>query len=398
MSHVSQTRFSSLREVPARTTLARAKAWADMAGISRVTDITRLGPLGVPVFASIRPRSSSTPVTYGKGLLPIDAQVGAYMEAIEFYFAEPRTGSVITQWGTPKDISGSDRREDIILDFSPRLRQQADLNGPLLLAVAHDVEQGHPCLVPAELVHYPAADVGQALFGSSTNGLASGNSVPEANLHALLEVIERDIWSFQFIQDTSVPVDSGSLPPVISEIVARAEWQGSILAVRYVPNDYGLAFFSAFLFDPENLSTKFFNGGWGCHPNRDIALVRAVCEVAQSRLAFIHGARDFVSPPFETASQEAERVRQQANHVLSREPTMSYSQIPNWHTKSPEHAWTVVVDCLRRVTNMPIYGVVYTPPEAPLQVVRVIVPSLEDFKEAAMRVGRRFKARLESYE
>jgi hypothetical protein len=37
-----------------------------------------------------------------------------------------------------------------------------------------------------------------------------------------------------------------------------------------VPNDYDLAFFSALLFDPEKLSAKFFNGGWGCYYNRDI--------------------------------------------------------------------------------------------------------------------------------
>ncbi len=398
MNRIRQKRFSSLRGVPPRTTLARAKAWADMAGISRVTDITRLGPLGVPVFASIRPRSSSTPITYGKGLLPIDAQVGAYMEAIEFYFAEPSTDRVVSRWGTAREVAGADCRDNAILDFSPRAQQQADLDAPLLLAVAHDLEQGHPCLVPAELVYYPAPPVGQPLFGSSTNGLASGNSVQEANIHALVELIERDIWSFQFIRDTSRLVDADTLPPFVSEIVERAAQEGSTLVVRYVPNDYGLAFFSAFLFDPDNLSTKYFNGGWGCHPNRDIALVRAVCEAAQSRLALIHGARDFVGPPPEAIHQEIEQVRQQTDQVASRDHVMSYSEIPNLSTRSLEHAWTVVVDCLRRVTDRPIYGVAYTPPEADLQVVRVIVPSLEDFKETTMRIGHRFKAALDAYE
>ena len=34
------------------------------------------------------------------------------------------------------------------------------------------------------------------------------------------------------------------------------------------------------------------NGGFGCHPHRSVAFVRAVAEAAQSRLSFIHGGRD----------------------------------------------------------------------------------------------------------
>ena len=371
-----------------------------MAGISRVTDITRLDRLGLPVFASIRPRASTSAVTYGKGLIPIDAQVGAYMEAIEFYFAEPATGSIVTQWGTARDVAGADLREDAILDFSPVFQKSVDLNAPLLLAVAHEVETGRQCLVPAELVYHPSPDVGQSLFGSSTNGLASGNSVLEASIHALAEVIERDIWSFEFIRDSSFLVDTRSLPAFVGNIVERSDQEGLKLIIRYVPNDYGLAFFSALLFDPEKLSAKFFNGGWGCHTNRDIALVRAVCEVAQSRLAFIHGARNFVQPPNipRTSGKEEDFVRKVTQRVSNQEKTISYSEVSDLHTiGSLEQQWQVLLDCLRRVTNMPVYRVVYTPPEAPLQVVRIIVPTLEDFREATMRIGRRFKAAIDSF-
>ena len=67
-----------------------AKCGADARENTRVTDITRLDWAGVPVYASIRPEAypGSLCVNAGKGVTPLEAQVGAYMEAIEYAFAE----------------------------------------------------------------------------------------------------------------------------------------------------------------------------------------------------------------------------------------------------------------------------------------------------------------------
>lgn len=129
-----------------------------------------------------------------KALLPIDAQVGAYMEAVEFYFAEPSSGKVITRCGTPREVAGGEEQTNAILDFNPILNRKINLDDPLLLAVGQDIDSGKECLLPAELVYHPAPDVGQRLFGSSTNGLASGNAVLEASLHALVHFREAVHW------------------------------------------------------------------------------------------------------------------------------------------------------------------------------------------------------------
>jgi len=44
----------------------------------------------------------------------------------------------------------------------------------------------------------------------------------------------------------------------------------------------------------------------------------------------------------------------------------------------------------------PIYQAVFTPPESPLQVVRLVVPLLENLKETRIRVGRRLKATIDA--
>src|SRR3954447_17330325 len=86
----------SLRAVRPAVTRRRAREMARALGISRVTDVTRLDTVGVPVFASIRPdtQPGSLCVNAGKGLRADEARVGAYMEAIEFAFAEYNRGGL----------------------------------------------------------------------------------------------------------------------------------------------------------------------------------------------------------------------------------------------------------------------------------------------------------------
>jgi len=388
----------SMRTLAPETTLLYARRLAAAAGISEVSDITDLDVLGVPVCVSVRPQARGESFTFGKGLRPVDAEVGAYMEALEFFFADPEKNSVATRWGSAKDISGSEHKHDAILDFAPLLNREVDLNAPLLLASVEDLESGDESTVPAELVYYPAPDVGQSLFGSSTNGLASGNSVLEASIQALLELIERDIWSFELVRSSSRLVDPASLPDNVREIVERAERHGLSLKVRTVPNGFGLPFFAAFVFDLKNPSRRTFNGGWACDMNRDMALVRAVTEAAQSRVAFIHGGRRVpASQVTNSTSDETQLVRQHMQGVSDSRQKTSLADIPDpGFADTLEEQFDLVISRLRRVVQEPIYRVVLTPADSPLQVVRLIVPLLENLKESRVRVGRRLKASIDA--
>ena len=388
----------SMRSLAPETTLLHARQLAETAGISEVKDITDLDILGVPVYLSVRPQARGDAFTFGKGLRPIDAEVGAYMEAIEFFFAEPGIGHVSTRWGSAREVAGQERADDAILDFVPLLQCEVDLDGSLLLASVLDLESGVECSIPAELVYYPASDVGQSLFGSSTNGLASGNSLLEASIQALLELIERDIWSFEFVRCGSKLVEAASLPENVQEIVERAERNGLQLKVRTIPNDYGMPFFAVFVFDLNNPSRKTFNGGWACDLDRDRALVRAVTEAAQSRVAFIHGGRKVPTSGVASDDQEREAklVRQHMLGVSDERQQMSLTDIPDLAFEGTlQQKLDAVIERLRRVVQEPIYRAVFTPPDSPLQVVRLVVPLMENLKENRVRLGRRLKATIE---
>jgi ribosomal protein S12 methylthiotransferase accessory factor len=387
---------TSTRVVPPQTTLRYAKAWAELAGVRAVRDITAMDCLGVPIFVSERRGAAFSAYTFGKGRFPIDAEVGAYMEAIESYFSEPGVARVETRCGWPSELSGVRADCDPILEFAPKFDYRADANRALLLARAEDVEGGTEGWIPAELAFNPAPpDVDTPLYGSSSNGLASGNTVLEASIHALYELIERDIWSIEFVRNRSAHVDDDGLPCYVQKIVEAAARNGLRLVTRYVPNDYGIPFFAAFLFDPNKLESRSFNGGWGCHHEREIALMRAVTEAAQSRLAFLHDRREPKRSNYPLA--EADRMKQQVDTISSTTLSIRFEDIPEQPLATPLAAqWAAAVNCLRRVIDRPIYRVIYTPSEGPLHVVRLIMPLLEHFTRSTMRIGPRMQAELET--
>jgi ribosomal protein S12 methylthiotransferase accessory factor len=382
------------RVVPPQTTLRHAKTWAKLAGVQAVRDITAMDCLGVPIFVSERRRAASSAYTFGKGRFPIDSEVGAYMEAIESYFSEPGVARVDTRWGSPSELSGVGADRDPIHEYAPKFDCRADPNRALLLARAEDMESGAEGWIPAELAFNPAPpDLDTPLYGSSSNGLASGNTVLEASIHALYELIERDIWSFEYVRNRSARVGDEGLPCYVRKIVAAAHRNGLRLVTRYVPNDYGIPFFAAFLFDPKKLDRRFFNGGWGCHYERGIALIRAVTEVAQSRVAFLYRRREPERPDDSLA--EAYRMRRQIETVADTTASIRFADIPGQPLVTPLiEQWAAAVTCLRRVIDRPIYRVIYTSSEGPLHVVRLIVPLLEHFTRSTMRLGPRLQAEL----
>jgi ribosomal protein S12 methylthiotransferase accessory factor len=386
---------TSIRTVGPQTTLSHAKAWANMARIHAVRDITQMDCLGVPIFVSERRPSGTDPYAFGKGCLPIESEVGAYMEAIESHFSEPGVGRVETRWGTPRDLANSGANMDPVFEFAPVLDRHAGPDQPLLLARAHDVNSGAEAWIPAELVFNPSPDVGAVLYGASSNGLASGNSVLEATIHALYELIERDIWSTEFVRGASVRVIDESLPPETREVIETADRNGLRLVIRTVANDYGMPFCAAFLFDPQAPLQRFFNGGWGCHLDRRIALTRAVTEAAQSRAAALHGGREMSRG--NGPECEADSMRAQMDSVSSESSAILFGDISEPPAATSLAAqWDATLHCLRQVIDRPVYRVVYTPQEGPIHVVRLVVPTMEYFSRSTMRIGPRLRAELEA--
>jgi ribosomal protein S12 methylthiotransferase accessory factor len=389
---------TSLRSAPPEDTLLRARAFGARLGISRVTDITRLDRVGIPVFASIRPAAveGSLCVNAGKGVRPIEAEVGAWMEAIEFACAEPDAAGLEVRLATARKVLDGDIRPEAILDFCPIMRRYIDLDAPLACVEAEELAGGGTTLVPAELVLLPYVKrPGTGNFGSHSNGLASGNTVAEATVHALFELIERDVRSFEAIRDDARAVSLSRVPPAIQAMVSRMEAAGLAVGVRTQGNPFHIPYFEAALWEPHSRTTLFLNGGYGCHLVPEIALLRALTEAAQSRLSYIHAGRDdlvdryaaLAAVPEEELAADAEA--QFALHVAG---DGSPEFTGGWDGAVPgsiDEALSTIMERLLQAELRHVCRVVYTRPSDPVQVVRVIVPGLEYFTESSRRVGPR---------
>lgn len=398
---------SSLRIRPISESLKYAQRLAPLRGISRVTDTTPLDRIGIPVFASVRPGAmpGSLCVNAGKGLLPDEARIGAYMEAIEFSYAEEGGSLRAFEQITVAEMLASHRGELSLLDFCPLMGARAELSDPIKAIRAEMVGQGCEAWVPAELAFMPfASGDHNALFSHGHSiGLASGNSVEEASVHALAELIEHDIASFEFIRDTSRLVDTSELSGAGLELARKIQAAGLSVCLRNVDNAFGIPFFHALVMESSPTAPVNICAGFGVHPIKELAAVRALAEAAQSRLTTIHGGRDDLSKYPQTwgelgRERELAAIAEQRSKFSNPSRSIAFADIPDWSDRARDlpSAWRSMVEALERNGMTRIARVVFTEPHDDLHVVKLIVPRMEACEHDALRFGPRLRSYIES--
>lgn len=279
---------TSLRCRPAAHTIALAERLAPRLGVVHVHELTTLDHLGLPVFISVRQGSTAMQVHAGKGMAREDALAGALMEAVEYAAVEAARAvpadarwplsRLAAQW--PPGLGPA--------DFAPRLGAPVRWRAHMDALQCEHLQTRRSVLLPAELVLLPHRQRADVLFGSSSSGLASGNTLEEATLHALLEVLEHDTVALHIARDGSRPLAPAALPPPFGAMARAWRRRGVQLQVRWLPNALGVACFAAVLQEPAAAQPWVrYARGWGAHLDRGVALSRAICEAAQSRLAAI---------------------------------------------------------------------------------------------------------------
>ncbi|MFK3969281.1 YcaO-like family protein [Pseudomonas sp. NPDC087358] len=397
---------SSLRKASLSDTLVHARQLAVQFGITRVTNTTWLDKIGIPVFASIRPDAveGSLCVSAGKGMHAAEAQVGAYMEAIEFAIAEYRNRNIDVFLSTPRKIAAQTDFVYDFVDFCPLLGKAIDPDGPLACVHGHDIATGQTFAVPAELIFSPFSEnPGQRIFGTSTNGLCSGNTVEEASVHGIAEIVERDVQAFNFMKNTSRLVRRDCAIETLDPLFERVEQSGLKAVLRYTPSVIKLPYFQGFIMEPSDNAPIAISCGSGLHLCRDIAAVRGLAEAAQSRLSYIHGGRDDLIERFKYFSvdgrqAELEAVARLRHDVNDTHQAVDYSSIEDANHKihSIDSALECLLERLRNNGFSQVLRVVLSKKDSPLAVVKIVIPGMESFQPALKRAGRRLSRYIAS--
>lgn len=312
------------RARPPADTLRRASQVAAAAGITRVADITRLDSIGIPTFHVIRPASRTLTVSMGKGVTPELAKLSAMMEAIEMWHVEQPLAPAVT--AAPCEVGPQLCYPVHRLPLSTPSLLHDGL--PLDWTPARSLADGSPTLLPVDVVRLSLerkTEWAAPAFFESTNGLASGNTLVEATLHALYEVIERDAVTAAVAGNAmGVPVDPRTLgSPVVDGLCTLIERAGVDLEVHWVASPTGLPCFLCWVSCDDYPAAMF---GFGCHLSPQIALSRAITEAAQSRLGYISGARDDLQADIDQAGTRRPRSGPAADvRELIREPVVTDS-------------------------------------------------------------------------
>ncbi|MFI1172820.1 YcaO-like family protein [Streptomyces melanogenes] len=255
-------------------------------GITRVARLTGLDCLGWPVWTAIRPAAQTLTATQGKGSTDLLAKISAVMESIELWHAEQ-----------PPRIAAQAPAADLDLPY-PLDALPLHQHHPDLVTVETDwvtctgVLTGQAHLLPAGLIHRSAAPRRWEpdLWHTTSTGLACGNSRDEAVLHALFEVIERDVLAINGQTASRLLIHPATVADrYCRQLLDSLYRAGMEVEISAVQGAYGLPVCLAFLWS-EDFPLWF--AGSGCHTEAPIALSRALTEAMQSRLTCIAGTRD----------------------------------------------------------------------------------------------------------
>lgn len=270
-------------------------------GITRIADVTGLDTLGIPVAMAVRPLAKLLSVSQGKGQTYLLAKVSAAMESIEFWHAEYAYPALAHRQVPAAGLALTYQLDDVVNVAS--LLNDAT---PLDWVNAIGMTSRRTIPVPIDLVCFTAPHQQSwkpAGLWPTSNGLASGNCLPEAALHALYEVIERDAISQQTPDDPPTYVDPQSIEtPGCAELIGQILDAGATLLITRLANRFGVPCFGAQVWSPDFPVTTM---GWGAHLAADIAVSRAITEAAQSRLTTIAGSRDDLPPIYDFATHGA---------------------------------------------------------------------------------------------
>lgn len=371
-----------------------------MLGITRVADVTGLDVIGLPVVMVVRPNAKSLSVAQGKGLTREAARASGIMEAIESWHAENILRPLkLASWS---QMATHHRLIDLgNLPGYAGARFHPD--DRTLWIEGHDLGDGGPRWLPFASVHTDFTlplPPGSGTFFMGSNGLASGNHPVEALCHALCELVERDavtLWRARGgmrLLHTRLDLDSVD-DPACRAVLDRCARAGVDVHAWDATSDAGIATFHAVIAERRSGLHRPLGpmGGMGCHPAREVALLRALTEAAQSRLTLIAGARDDMH-----GQRRDEDARRRAHEELAEAarapgPRRRFDEVATRAHAFFEDDLRFLVERLRAIGCPQIIAVDLARPEIGVPVVRAVVPGLEILDDApGYAPGRRARA------
>jgi ribosomal protein S12 methylthiotransferase accessory factor len=246
-------------------------------------------------------------------------------------------------------------------------------------------------LIPANAVFHPLSSDYKRLFRTNTSGLASGNVIEEAIFHGLAEVIERDAWALVETTRKVCPIISDVEDDPAKSLLDKFAAAEVDVYLRDITSDIGIPTCAAAADDVRLRDPTLLTTGMGTHTSAGVAVLRALTEVAQSRLTQIHGAReDTVLADFRKQIGY-DRTKRLNKHWFEATDTKSFADIASFESDDFLQDIKYMLKKLKEAGLDRVVVVDLSREEIGIPVVRVIVPGLEIAGVDPERVGKRCK-------
>ncbi|HIQ32676.1 MAG TPA: YcaO-related McrA-glycine thioamidation protein [Methanothermococcus okinawensis] len=369
-----------------RETWRRVSPILSEIGVKGMERIDHLDRLGIPVYALERISGEGVVYHLGKGPTDIQAKVSGAMEAIERYSAELK----------PEDKERLKDRPENPLDIRELVLplgvyRSPGSRGGIRWIEGFDLIKECTVEVPAESVFHPYRG---KLFRSNTNGIASGNNLHEAILHGALEVIERDAWSIAELSgNTYRRIDvEGAKNPLIHELLERFESASVNVVLKDLTSDVGIPTVGAVCDEEVWRDPALLCIGVGCHLHPEIAVIRALTEVAQSRSTQLHNRRKAAVRGSIVRKVDYERIKRIHRRWYEWRETVKIEDMENFASYNLKRDLERVKE---RLLEAGFDKLIYVDlKRTEVDTVRVIIPRMEVYSIDRDRISPWIKERI----
>ncbi|MGC8490966.1 MAG: YcaO-like family protein, partial [Syntrophobacteraceae bacterium] len=327
------------------------------------------GRLDIPVFISLcgedATRFTGTKKQMGKGATATQSEASALMELIErfsfFSFIQTFPFPVF-RYKELDDfaVSIEDLKKSVYDTSTPAELCRTFLDDlPLRWVKARNLTLGKEQWVPIDWFYTI----------NEYNGPASGNTLEEAILQGLCEVVERHVGSIVTYDGTLTPeIDTASIKdPAAIELLEKFQKNGIELFLRDFSLDTGVPTVAALAYDPTTFpesSEIVFTAGTTSNPEK--SLCRALTEVAQL-------AGDFQSRTSYRPTLPKYTSLEEAAFMTVNNGSISIRDMPDHEDENIRVEIERCVEALSK-TGLQVLAVNVTHPELQVPAVYMIVP------------------------
>jgi ribosomal protein S12 methylthiotransferase accessory factor len=327
------------------------------------------GRLDIPIYISLcgedATRLTGTKKQMGKGATPVQSEASALMELMERFsffsfihqhpFPYHRYGEISDHAVSPELLKRS-----VFDDTTPVELCRAFLQDfPMRWTQAYNLTRKEEQWVPIDWFY----------LINEYNGPAAGNTMEEAVLQSLCEVVERHVGSVICHEECATPViDIESLKdPAAVELAEKFRSKGIELFLRDFSLDTGIPTVGALAYDPSTFPAKseiIFTAGTTSSPEK--SLCRALTEIAQL-------AGDFESQTSYRPTLPKYATLEEAAYLMGAEKPVSVESLPNLDDDNLRVEIESCVAALEKI-GLEVLVVDVTHPELGVPAVYTIIP------------------------